>query len=323
MPSFCVEGCGRNVPRGGNRCKECAKETGRPCDPLGKAKKYRARRREDPTYKEKQREYNAKYNPINHARRREDPTYKEKKRESNAKYRARRREDPFFKEKKREYNAKYNAKYKEKQRERNAKYNAKYNAERSERLREEGRQRMRKQGFREAVLDKTDTAEVVNRIAQDSNLVPAFHGQSLDEIMRERKHAIYIGETGRELHDEDLRFLTARGAMDGRGTNRPVLLWPDNKTTITMGQARTELGFQSAFVYQSSLKGNANMVEDGLQSRYHKTTVLPVRLWRRVGCGNHGFKQQSTDNERVHKVYVTFSKTALEKVAEGELFVDL
>ena len=253
MPCWCAEGCDRKVAYAGNRCKACANRTGRPCDPLWKAKAH-----------------NAINNPIN------NPI-----------------NTPI------------------------------YNARRRERLREQWRRYMREQGFREAALSDTDIAEVVNRIAQDGNLVPAFHGQSLDELMRERKHAIYIGETGRELHDEDLRFLTARGGMDGRGRNRPVLLWPDNKTTITMGQARKELGFQSAFVYESMLKGNANMVEDGLQSRYHDTTVLPVRLWRAIGCGNHGFKQQRTDNDRVHKVYVTFSKTALEKVAEGELFVDL
>ena len=72
-------------------------------------------------------------------------------------------------------------------------------------------------------------------------------------------HAVYIGETGRDLQDEDLRFLTQRGSMSG-GVNRPVLRWSSvraarKRSHIWMQEARKEL---SQFVFQNLLKFNAN-----------------------------------------------------------------
>ena len=81
---------------------------------------------------------------------------------------------------------------------------------------------------------------------------------------------LYIGYTGRRLIDEDLRFLTARGAckFDDNGEiipgmekkkNRPALLWPDGKT-IKIGAARGPvLKFSSFCVYTNALKVRADV----------------------------------------------------------------
>jgi hypothetical protein len=100
MPSFCVEGCGRKVACGGNRCRPCSKRTGRPCDPHGKmkAKNDRCNPINNPIYnpmnKAKQRDY--------YAKRKEDPIYMAKQRD----YSAKRREDPIYMAKQRDYYAK-------------------------------------------------------------------------------------------------------------------------------------------------------------------------------------------------------------------------
>ena len=74
-------------------------------------------------------------------------------------------------------------------------------------------------------------------------------GLSLDSVMAEGTYAVYIGETERDLHKEDLGFLTERGSMSG-GVNRPVLRWLSvraarkkrvKRSHIWMKEARKEL----------------------------------------------------------------------------------
>ena len=64
----------------------------------------------------------------------------------------------------------------------------------------------------------------------------------------------------------------AKGQIIGHKQNRPVLLWPSNKT-ITIKQARTILKFTSFEVFSSLWKFSARSVEDELQ-------VLPLPFAR-------------------------------------------
>jgi hypothetical protein len=70
--------------------------------------------------------------------------------------------------------------------------------------------------------------------------------------------AIYIGTTARALKEEDLRWLTKRGAQDQRAsrsgrvvhtgrTNRPVLVRPDG-TCITTKEAKENFGAKSVVI---------------------------------------------------------------------------
>ena len=87
----------------------------------------------------------------------------------------------------------------------------------------------------------------------------------------------YVGFTQRCLEQEDLRWLTARGAaeFDDNGDvvpgtehkkNRPALLWAD-KSNIKMDEARKILEFRSFVVYTNAIKANATRIEDLLQTR--------------------------------------------------------
>ena len=87
-----------------------------------------------------------------------------------------------------------------------------------------------------------------------------------------------------ELKEEDLRWMTARGAQDqgvsrsgrvvykGSRRNRPVLLRLDG-TCITMGEARYKFGAKSVVISSSRLRLNETDLEDALQ-----TELQPERL---------------------------------------------
>ena len=122
--------------------------------------------------------------------------------------------------------------------------------------------------------------------------------------------SFYIGYTARQLEEECLRWLTKRGAskqaedgtfVDPSKRNRPVLLMHDG-STITMGKARKELGFDRVEVYASTLKINARAVEDALQYRYQHLP-LGIRLWR---YPDKGSKFDKVVDGKLHKVFITY-----------------
>ena len=101
--------------------------------------------------------------------------------------------------------------------------------------------------------------------------------------------SMYLGTTGRSLPQEDLRFLTTRGANQMHLTNpkkgkrnRPVLRWC-NGAYITMKEAR-ELGFISLILWTGTFRKDATAIEEGLQ-RHYNTLPLGDRLWRSVAKG--------------------------------------
>jgi hypothetical protein len=119
--------------------------------------------------------------------------------------------------------------------------------------------------------------------------------KTMSQAIEEKSHAIYIGTTGRALREEDLRWLTARGAQDqgvtrsglvlykGR-TNRPVLL-NENGTCITMGEARSKFGAKSVEISHSRLRLNETDLEDALQTKLQLKLLGLQRLHRHAAMG--------------------------------------
>jgi hypothetical protein len=114
---------------------------------------------------------------------------------------------------------------------------------------------------------------------------------TLGTLVKHSALTFYVGETKQDrLEREDLRWITERGANlpDGQGykggRNRPVLVWSNNKT-ITMKQAREQLGFQSQVVYELTFLIDASRVEDEIQNRYQHLDLGRKKLWRSVAMG--------------------------------------
>jgi len=99
---------------------------------------------------------------------------------------------------------------------------------------------------------------------------------------------VYVGQTGRELDQEALRWVTERGANDGGAgaRNRPVLSWK-NGNRITMKQARELLGARAVKVFEHPQKMVACKVEEELQHLLDAKLKLPlgIRLHRHVAMG--------------------------------------
>mgnify|MGYP004294808473 CR=1 FL=1 len=156
-------------------------------------------------------------------------------------------------------------------------------------------------------LTKEEANEIAAKISK--TVLHGLGGHTLDTIIG---YAIYFGYTGRKLEDEDLRFLTTRGAerydesgdfLDYDGSrNRPVLVW-QNGNTITQVQATRILGFKFVELFASTLKINARRVEDALQRRFQRLP-LGTRLWRQV---DRGAKYDKALDGKVHKTFLTFS----------------
>ena len=155
---------------------------------------------------------------------------------------------------------------------------------------------------------------------------PELGGKSFAECVNHPDFCFYIGGTFRTLTMEDLRWLTARGAakFDGDGEiipgteklkNRPVLL-RGNGEHVTMKEARAEFGFRSIVVYENRLHLNASRIEDKLQGRYQALPLGCPRLWRFRGKG-----AKYSEEERVHKVFITYSFKVQKAVKEGKLII--
>jgi len=101
---------------------------------------------------------------------------------------------------------------------------------------------------------------------------------------------IHSGTTKLELNDEDLRWLTERGANTAAGRdrgqrNRPVLQYADGRF-IKESEARTDLGAISEFIKDFPTRLEATTFEDRLQTRINDYQ-LGHRLHRAVAKGRH------------------------------------
>ena len=123
-----------------------------------------------------------------------------------------------------------------------------------------------------------------------------------------------------------MRWLTVRGASqkDANGNfvnssarNRPVLVWADG-STISMGQAVSQLGFEYFEIYASSLKINARYVECALQKRLQHLP-LGMRLWRHP---DKGAKFDKAVDGKVHKVFITISWRVAQMLAAQKIKVN-
>ena len=153
--------------------------------------------------------------------------------------------------------------------------------------------------------------------------------------------SFYIGETGRDLDAEALRWLTQRGSMlTVSGVNRPVLLHGDGRV-VTMKQAKDDFGFSSFYVKDDFLdkvrrerffffhadghtlatlhQANSTKLEAALQRKY-QSLPLGRRLWRRVGAGSNGLHEPR--DEREHKVFIAYSFEVSSAVADGRLKIN-
>jgi hypothetical protein len=101
---------------------------------------------------------------------------------------------------------------------------------------------------------------------------------------------IHSGTTMRLLKEEDLRWLTARGANTDAGRengqrNRPVLVYPNDKH-IKMKEARINLGAISVIIKSFATRFEATGFEDRLQVLLNGYP-LGHRLHRAVAMGQH------------------------------------
>ena len=153
--------------------------------------------------------------------------------------------------------------------------------------------------------------------------------------------SFYIGETGRELDVEALRWLTERGSMlHSSGKNLPVLLHANDRV-VTETEAEDDFGFSSFYLKDGFLdkvrrerffffyadghtlaplhQANSTKLEAALQRKYHH---LPLgrRLWRRVGAGSNGLHEPR--DEREHKVFIAYSFEVSSAVADGRLKIN-
>ena len=194
------------------------------------------------------------------------------------------------------------------------------NAKVQKRAEDEAVKRINEMSKNEKALTLAEAKQCVAVIME--RVSGATQGVALEEYLDDWGPSFYWGYTSRSLADEDLRWLTTRGAAhadaDGEYTinpgkrNNPVLLWLDD-ATITMGEARSELGFTSHEVYASTLKYNARMVEKALQLRYQHLQ-LGQRLWR---CPDKGSKFDQEVDDKVHKVFITHSTLISDMIADG------
>ena len=181
---------------------------------------------------------------------------------------------------------------------------------------------------------KKKAAEIMLNVGLDGISYEELLGLVLNESAFNTKRrfevgavgSFYIGYTARQLDEECLRWLTMRGAsqqaedgtfVDPSKRNRPVLLMHDG-STIAMGKARKELGFDRVEVYASTLKINARAVEDALQYRYQHLP-LGIRLWR---CPDKGSKFDKVVDGKLHKVFITYSPLVAKMLAERKIKVN-
>ena len=169
----------------------------------------------------------------------------------------------------------------------------------------------------EEITQKVD--EVINKYIPNLDL-------TLEEAFENRNRvSVYVGLTKRQLHEEDLRFLTERGAHLPEGQtykgrrNRPVLVKKDGNT-IKMKEARNEFGFQSTIIFSTEHKFDAAMVEAEIQRRFQGKPLGWKKLWRCPGKGPKRHDCRVNANIYYH-VYITWSFEVVDALESGKIKV--
>jgi hypothetical protein len=130
---------------------------------------------------------------------------------------------------------------------------------------------------------------------------------------------VYVGVTGRTLIKEGFEFGNRRGC---------VLNWTEDATdNVTahgnprdlrtlLPQQFIELGFYVISVYSSQHSQNAYMIESRLQKYLSSISAVrgKPRLWQRDDPGRHIEGAQASVRGNMHRVYVTVSVEAYEKI---------
>ena len=88
---------------------------------------------------------------------------------------------------------------------------------------------------------------------------------------------------------------------------------------FTPTECRDYLGFKSVEVFGSEFQSDATMLEEMLQDRYDALGI-PVHLHRHVGMGYKGFGDEPAE-ERIHKVFLTYSTKLLRLIRDGKVRV--
>jgi hypothetical protein len=152
------------------------------------------------------------------------------------------------------------------------------------------------QGLQHTMRDEAETKLLCERLHSIKKYA-ILGNQTMSKAIETKSHAIYIGTTGRALKEEDLRWLTERGAQDQGNSrsglvvykgrrNRPVLLKEEGKCITPMGEARRHYGAKSVVISNSRLRLNETNLEDALQRKLHPTRLGPQRLHRHVAMGD-------------------------------------
>jgi hypothetical protein len=171
--------------------------------------------------------------------------------------------------------------------------------------------------FQNLLPEGEDKAIAFNTLNQEFN---ELGNKSIVQVLKDNQHfGLYVGMTSRQLYQEDLRWLTKRGANTVAGKengqcNRPVLQRM-NDDVITMNEACTAFGFQSIVVYTSNCMINVCNVEDAMQDFLQNEFVDPQqedktkkglklgrRFWRYVAKG-----PKRNGKEGYYKTFITFS----------------
>jgi hypothetical protein len=176
----------------------------------------------------------------------------------------------------------------------NKKHNKKNNEKRKDINDAENRKIIEDQGLGQDMRSKTETDGLCKHLLYEKKY-PILGNQAMSKAIETNSHAIYIGTTKRALTEEDLRWLTKRGAQDQRGSRsglvvytgqrtRPVLLKTDGKV-ITMKEARSQFGAKSVVISYSRLRLNETDLEDALQTKLQPKLLGLERLHRYVDMG--------------------------------------
>ena len=158
----------------------------------------------------------------------------------------------------------------------------------------------------------------------------------LQEFIDRPEVVFYIGITGQDpMTKEDLGFMLRRGAMVrgnkfGKRCTDPPLLKP-NGDTIPASELRGAMGFKSFELAEFGLYFNACRVETAVQKAYkqdQKKAFGSKILWTVSGAGGTtkykewDVKNADAGQPRVVKLFVTYSVTALAKIARGAYIVN-
>jgi hypothetical protein len=176
----------------------------------------------------------------------------------------------------------------------NKKNNKKDNKKRKDENDAENRKIIEDQGLGQDMRTKKETDDLCEHLLYEETY-DILDDMTISQAIQTNSFAIYIGTTKRALKEEDLRWLTKRGAQD-QGVNRsglvvykgqrnrPVLLKQDGKG-ITMGEARSQFGAKSVVISYSRLRLNETGLEDALQTKLQPELLGLERLHRYVAMG--------------------------------------